>query len=402
MEMNRLFVTQSWRLFAFTACLGLLVSCGNKQKKETAESNEYAVRTLQATSTELNNSYPATIRGKQDIEIRPKISGFITRLCVDEGSVVHKGQLLFEIDAVQYREAVKEAQATVKVAQAAVATARLTYQNKEQLQKQNVIGKYDMQTAANSLASARAQLAQSRASLTSARQNLAYCHIISPSNGVVGSIPYRVGSLVSSSSTEPLTTVSNIDQMYVYFSMTEKQLLSMSREAGNANAALKTFPAVSLKLADGTNYVYKGKVSTISGMIDQTTGSVSMRADFKNPSHLLKSGGSGSIVIPYVAASAILIPQNATVEVQDKRYVYIVGADNKVKYSEITVSDIDDGQNYIVTSGLKVGDRIVISGVAALQDGTLIKPISEAEAAAKIQQATIMGAAQGKQMASKH
>lgn len=401
MEMNRLFVTQSWRLFAFAACLGLLASCGNKQKKDTAD-NEYAVRTLQATSTELNNSYPATIRGKQDIEIRPKISGFITRLCVDEGSVVHKGQLLFEIDAVQYREAVKEAQATVNVSQAAVATAKLTYKNKEQLQKQNVIGKYDMQTAANSLASAQAELAQSRASLTAARQNLAFCHIISPSNGVVGSVPYRVGSLVSSSSTDPLTTVSNIDKMYVYFSMTEKQLLTMTREAGNANAAVKAFPAVNLKLADGTNYAYTGKVSTVSGMIDKATGSVSMRADFKNPSHLLKSGGSGSIVIPYVAASAILIPQSSAVEVQDKKYVYIVGAGNKVKYSEITVSDIDDGQNYIVTSGLKTGDRIVTSGIAALQDGALIKPISEAEAAAKIQKATMMGATQGKQMGSKH
>jgi membrane fusion protein (multidrug efflux system) len=281
------------------------------------------------------------------------------------------------------------------MAKAQLATAKLTYENKKQLQKQNVIGTFDMQTAANSLSSARASLAEAVASLTAARQNLAFCRITSPCNGVVGSIPFRVGSLVSSSSTEALTTVSNIQDMYVYFSMTEAQLLAMTRASGNANAALKSFPAVRLKLADGTVYSQTGKVSAVSGVINETTGSVSLRADFKNPVHLLKSGGSGSVVIPYSATNAIMIPQSATSEVQDKKYVYVVGSDNKVKNVEIAIADLDDGQNYIVTSGLSAGDRIVVQGVASLKDGMQIKPISESEANAKILQAEKMGAMQG-------
>jgi membrane fusion protein (multidrug efflux system) len=395
--MNRLIVDRSLRIMGFAFCLSALFSCGNKQKSMEAD-NEYAVRTLQVASAKIDNSYPATIRGKQDIEIRPKISGFITRVCVDEGSVVHKGQVLFEIDNVQDREAVNEALATVNVTKSQVATARLTYVNKKELRNQNIIGDYDLQTAANSYASARSSLAQAHASLIAARQNLAYCRVTSPSNGVVGSIPYRVGSLVSASITEPLTIVSNIDVMYVYFSMTEKQLLLMTRESGNTNRALKSFPAVQLRLADGTIYSQEGKVTTVSGVIDQTTGTVNIRADFKNPKRLLKSGGSGSIIIPYKANDAILIPQAATSELQDKKYVYIVGADNKVTYSPITVADSDDGQNYIVTSGLKVGERIVAQGIASLKDGMQIKPITEAQAAAKIKQAEQMGAAQGKKM----
>ena len=393
MKMNQLFSIRSMKFSSFVVCIVLLSACGGKMS--LPDDNEFAVRTLVATDAQLSNTYPATIRGKQDIEIRPKIAGFITRVCVNEGSVVRKGQLLFTIDDVQYREAVKEAAAAIGVAKAQLATARLTYQNKKQLQKQNVIGTYDMQTAANSVMSARASLEQARASLIAARQNLAFCRVTSPCNGVVGSLPYRVGSLVSSTSAQALTTVSNIGDMYVYFSMTEKQLLSMTRESGNANAALKSFPAVSLKLADGTVYSQTGRISAISGVIDETTGSVSLRADFKNPEHLLKSGGSGSIVIPYIAQNAILIPQDATNEVQDKKYVYVVDSNNKVKNTLITVADVDDGQNYIVTSGLKSGDRIVVEGVGSLQDGSKIKPISEARAAEKIKEAEKKSEAQG-------
>jgi membrane fusion protein (multidrug efflux system) len=398
--MNRLIVNRSLRIMTFAFCTSVLFSCGKRQGMNLGD-NEYGVRTLQTVSTTLNNSYPAVIKGKQDVEIRPKISGFITRLCVDEGSVVHRGQVLFEIDDVQYREAVKQAAAAVNVANSQVSTARLTYMNKKELFKQNIIGNYDLQTASNTYASARASLEQAKASLIAARQNLSFCHVTSPSNGVVGSIPYRVGSLVSASSAQPLTVVSDIDEMYVYFSMTESQLLAMTRRAGNANAAMKSFPSIQLKLSDGSIYENEGKVSTISGVIDQTTGTVSVRANFKNPKHLLKSGGAGTVIIPYIANNAILIPQDAVSELQDKKYVYIVGRNNKVKYSPITVADVSDGQNYIVTSGLQAGDKIVAQGIASLQDGMEIKPISEAAALAKIKKAEEMGAAQGNMSAMK-
>lgn len=392
--MNRIKLIRLTRIMTFASCALALISCGNKRQGLPTD-DEYAVRTLSVSSASLDNTYPATIRGKQDIEIRPKISGFITRLCVDEGSVVRRGQVLFEIDDVQYREAVKQGIAAVNVAKAQVATAHLTYTNKKELRRQNIIGDFDLQTALNNLSSARANLAQAQASLIAARQNLAYCRVTSPSNGVVGSIPFRVGSLVSSASTQALTTVSNIDEMYVYFSMDEKQLLTMTRHAGSTKSALKMFPSVQLKLSDGSIYSQTGKVSTISGVINQTTGTVNIRADFKNPKHLLKSGGSGNIVIPYTQNNIILIPQSAVSELQDKKYVYIVGSDNKVKYSQIETSDYSDGQNYIVTGGLKAGDRIVVQGIASLTDGAQIKPITEAAAAEKIKKSEEMGAIQG-------
>lgn len=367
-------------------------SCGKKQGG-LPQNDNYPVKAIETSNTSTENSYPAVIKGKQDIEIRPKIAGFITKLCVDEGAVVHKGQPLFMIDDVQYREAVNQAAANVNSANASLATASLTYKNKQELHKQNIIGDYDLQTAMNSLSQAKAQLAQAKASLISARQNLAYCTVTSPSNGVVGDIPFRVGSLVSSSSAQALTTVSNIEQMYVYFSMTEKQLLELTRE--NGKSILASFPQVSLKLADGSIYNQKGRVTTVSGVIDQTTGSVSVRADFLNPQHLLKSGGTGSIVISYNTENTIIIPQSATTEVQDKIFVYVVQGDNKVKYTEIKVDPKNDGQNYIVTGGLKVGDKIVTAGLTKLQDGMVIKPVTQAEYEKSIADAEKLGSIQG-------
>ncbi len=392
--MNRSLTTRALQISVFALCISLF-SCGKKQQGGMPGQHEYAVRTLQPTSIELQSSYPASIEGKQDIEIRPQISGFITKLGVDEGSVVHKGQTLFVIDPVQYKAAVQQAEASVKVAKAAVATARLTAKNKKDLFNQNIIGDYELQMANNDLISKEANLSQAQAELITARQNLSYTNVTSPSNGVVGSIPYRVGSLVGPSNATPLTTVSNIDEMYVYFSMTEKQLLELTRKSGNTVNVLKSFPDVQLKIADGSIYTETGRIETVSGVIDPTTGSVSMRATFKNPSHLLKSGGSGSIIIPYKSDNIILVPQTATTEVQDKKYVFVVGADNKLIDTQITISNLDNGQDYLVTSGLKAGDRVVVEGASTLKDGMDIKPITEEESAAKLKQAAGMGAAMG-------
>lgn len=385
-------VRKLFGVLTLAAGAAVLGACGNKQGG-LSQSNEFPVMTVQTTSSQMEQSYPATIRGKQDIEIRPKIAGFITKLCVDEGSVVHKGQALFMIDDVQYREALNQAVASYNTAKAALATAELTYKNKQELHKQNIIGDYDLQTALNSLSEAQAALAQAKAAIVSARQNLDYCTVTSPSNGVVGTIPYRVGSLVSSSSAQALTTVSNIEQMYVYFSMTEKQLLDLTRQ--NGHSITQAFPEVTLQLADGSTYAQKGHVSTVSGVIDQTTGTVSVRADFLNPDHLLKSGGTGSIIIPRTVVGTIVIPQSCTTEVQDKIFVYTVGNDNKVKYTEIKIDPQNDGQNYIVTSGLKAGDKIVTTGLTKLQDGMEIKPITEAQYKANIEKAEKLGSAQG-------
>lgn len=364
-----------------------LVSCGKKSSSTDAGAEEYVVATVSTSSASGYTSYPATIKGKQDIEIRPKVSGFITKLCVDEGSVVKAGQTLFLIDRAQYVAQVNSAKAAVKVAESSLNTQKLTVDNKRELHKKQIISDFDMQTALDNLASAQAQLAQAKANLANAEEQLSYCTVKSPSNGVVGSIPYRVGSLVGPSMTTPLTTVSNIGEMYVYFSMTEKQLLDMTRSSGNVNAAIAQIPPVELKLSDGTTYPYKGKVETVSGVINQSTGSVSMRATFPNPKHELRSGGTASIILPAEYAGSILIPQKATYEIQDKKFVYVLSQGNMVLSREITVADQNDGQNYIVTSGLKNGEKIVTEGVSMLQDSTVIKPITPEQSAKNFQQA---------------
>lgn len=365
----------------------LLTACGSKSSQMPEANKDFAVETVKTTEADLKTSYPATIKGMQDIEIRPKVAGYLTKLLVDEGATVRKGQPLFLIDSEQYQAAVNSAKAQVRVCKANIATQKLTVENKQALFDQKIISSYDLQMAKNTLESYEAQLAAAQASLQSAQDNLRWCTVTSPSDGVVGMIPYRVGSLVSASNAQPLTTVSNISQMYVYFSMTEKQLLGLTREQGGLSAAISKMPAVSLVLSDGTEYSQSGVVSTVSGVIDSNTGSVQMRATFDNAGLVLRSGGTGSILIPIHQKDAILIPQKATYEIQNKKFVYVVGADNKVQSREIEVLVQNDGQNYVVSNGLKVGERIVIDGVNRLKNDMQINPITPAQAKAAEQKA---------------
>lgn len=365
-------------LFVAAVCvLATLTSCGGSKKGGLPDfsDDEFAVATIGTSSAALQTTYPATIKGIQDVEVRPKVSGFITKVYVHEGQTVSAGQPLFAIDSETYQAAVRSAAAAVNTAKAQANTAKLTYQNNKKLYDSKIIGEYELSTAANGLATAKAQVAQAEASLASAREQLAWCVVKSPSAGVVGSLPFKVGALVSASG-QALTTVSNNSTMEVFFSLSESQILSMSKTNGSVQAAIAAFPAVKLQLADGSIYNHPGKVVKMSGVIDATSGSISLIAHFPNPEKLLKSGGAGSIVVPNDQNSAIVIPQEACSQVQDKIFVYIVTKDNKVKYSEIKVNPQDDGKNYIVTAGLHVGDRIVLKGITKLTDGQQIKPIT--------------------------
>lgn len=358
----------------------ILTGCSNSTSVGEA-SQDFAVMTVETTVADVTTSYPATIKGMQDIEIRPKVSGYLTQLLVDEGATVKKGQPLFLIDSDQYVAAVKSAEAQILVCKANIDTQKLTVENKQMLYDQKIISDYDLQTAKNTLASYEAQLAAAEASLLSANDNLRWCTVTSPADGVVGAIPYRVGTLVSSSSTEPLTTVSNISQMYVYFSMTEKQLLALTRSNGGLGSALKDMPEVGLTLSDGSDYGKKGVVSTISGVIDTQTGSVQMRATFDNSDHILRSGGTGSVVIPSTLEGAIIVPQKGTFEIQDKKFIYVLNADSTVSAREITVLQQHDGENYVVISGLKAGETVVTEGTNFLSNGLKINPITSEQAA---------------------
>ena len=374
------------RLVLLACCLALLSSCG-QGNKGTGSAPEIAVMEVNTTTANLTNSYPATIKGKQDVEIRPMVSGFITKLHVDEGAVVRKGQVLFTIDPVQYQAAVQTAKAAVETAKAALSTQQLTVDNKRQLNQKNIVSDYDLKMAENQLAQTRAQLAQAEAQLINAQNNLSYTEVTSPSDGVVGTIPYRVGSLVSASIATPLTTVADISEMYAYFSMTERQLLELVREGGTIKEILDKMPDVQLQLIDGTMYADSGRVETISGVIDQTTGSVNMRALFPNERNILRSGGTGNVVFPNPLHDVIMIPQSATTEIQDKKFVFTLQPDNTLKNTEIKVFTLDDGKYYYVTEGLKKGDKIAIEGVQSLKDGEAITPITPADKEAEYQKA---------------
>ena len=356
------------KMMMFAAIAATLVSCGGGGGRPQFGDNEFPVVTVGTSSADMQSTYPATIKGVQDVEIRPKASGFIMQINVKEGQTVGAGQVLFVIDNETAQQQVRLAQAAVNTAQQQCNTAKLTYENSQKLHESRVIGDFELQTSQNSYEVAQAQLGQAQASLASAREQLSYCYVKSPAAGVVGTLPFKKGALVSSSNV--LTTVSNNSSMEVYFSVTEKAAMQLQA------AGLQSLPSVKLLLADGSTYGHEGKVTKMSGVIDQATGSVQLIALFQNPQRILKSGGAGTIVIPRQATDAIIIPQSCVSEVQNKKFIYLLGSDNKVKYSEIKVDAQNDGMNYIVTDGLKAGDKYVTNGVTKLTDGMEIKPIT--------------------------
>ncbi|MBQ9216475.1 MAG: efflux RND transporter periplasmic adaptor subunit [Prevotella sp.] len=372
------------KILLFAVATMLLASCGGGGGRPNFGDNEFPVVTVGTSSTTMQSTYPATIKGVQDVEIHPKVQGFITQVNVKEGQMVSAGQVLFVLDNVTYQAQVRQAQASVNTATAACNTAKLSYENSQKLHENGVIGDFELQSVTNQYEQAKAGLAQAQAALASAKEMLSFCYVKSPAAGVVGSLPFKVGTLVSAANT--LTTVSNISSMEVYFSMTEKDVLEMGKTTGGLNGAIQDMPTVQLKLADGTIYGQEGKVTKMSGVIDPATGSVQMIAVFQNPEKLLKSGGSGTVIIPHNNSSAIVVPQSAVSEVQNKKFVYTLGKDNKVQYTEIKVDPQNDGNNYIVTEGLKAGDKYVTNGITKLSDGMEIVPITPERYQQKIQE----------------
>lgn len=357
-------------LLLAVACAALWPSC--EEQKHTVRDREYEAMILEPTDRKLSSVYSASIRGKQDIDIRPKVSGYITEVCVREGALVQKGQTLFVIDQVPYQAELQTAIANVDVAQASVDAAELTTTSKERLYEQNIISEFDLKMAQTTLASERAQLEQAKAKEENARNNLSYTLVKSPADGVLGALPFRVGTLVSPSDATPLTSVSDNSEMYVYFSLTESQVLSLTRRHGSLENALRSMPSIELQLSDGTIYSEKGRIEAISGIIDPTTGSVTIRAKFPNYTRLLLSGGSGNVILPHRQEGCLVIPQSATYEIQDKIYVFKV--ENGVARATIVgVFDISNGKEYVVESGLIAGDTIIVEGVGLLRDDTPVK-----------------------------
>ena len=376
--------------FTFKAMSLLLVaaslfSCQEKAVQQSMP--EYAVMVVEEEPVVVKNSFPAIISGSQDAEVRSNVSGTLIKKHVDKGDMVKKGDLLFEIDHAPYQASYNLATANVNAAKVAVETAELTAVNKTNLYEKGIISEYEKKLADNQLESAKAQLEQAEAQLQTAKINLDYSYVKSPNDGVVGSIPFSEGSLVGPTTLDAITTVSQIDKVNADFSINEKLMLYYTSKGG-VKDILKFMPEVELKLADGTLYEHKGTVTSISGSLDTKTGSASMTASFPNPAKILRSGATGVIFIPREIANARLVPQNATFEMQDKKFVYIFN-DSVTEMREIKVDNLTYEQNYIVTEGLEVGDIIVIEGVgSSVKNGMKMKPITKEEADAKFQKAT--------------
>lgn len=369
MFMNRDYMSKLMK-FGALLCAVCLISCKNQESG--ASEQVYPGMRIRYATAEVTEAYSASIRGRQDIEIYPQVSGTIFRLCVEEGQKVKKGEVLFIIDQVPYQAALRTATANVHAAEAQVETARLDYISKQELFRENVISDYELSMAKNALAIAEAGLEQAKAEEVNARNSLSYTEVKSPSDGIVGTLPYRTGALVTPSMAQPLTTVSDNAQMYVYFSMNENQLRALIRQYGSPEETIRRMPPVDLQLNDGSMYEHEGRIETISGIINPQTGTASVRAVFPNENRLLFSGGIGNVVIPQRLDSVFLIPQSATYELQDKIFAYVVKADGKVSATPLTVAKLNNGKRYIVQSGLKEGDLIVSEGAGLLQDGMVI------------------------------
>ncbi|SDL13031.1 membrane fusion protein, multidrug efflux system [Pedobacter sp. ok626] len=355
-----------------------LQACGPEQQTTQVESiQEYPVTTIERREAIINTEYPATIQGQQNVEIRPKVDGFVAQIFVDEGASVKKGQPLFRINAPQYEQEVRTAAAAIKNAEAEVNTAKMQVEKTLPLVKEGIVSDYELKSANFNLHAKEAALAQAKASLANARTNLGYTQINSPADGVVGAIPYKTGSLVSGASPQPLTTVSNIAHVFAYFSFNEKQFLDFAESFTGKSMAdkLKHFPAVTLLLANGTIYKDKGHMESIGGLINTETGAVNLRAGFPNAEGVIRSGASATIRIPMPVKDAVLIPASATYEMQEKLMAVVVTKDGVVKPIEIEIMDIPSGEFYVVKKGLNAGDQVVTEGMGSLKEGTKIKAL---------------------------
>ena len=367
------------------AAVFFVISCGSESGQGGMPPGQqspqpYPVLELQPRSIVLTSSYPATLEGAQTVEIRPRVQGYITQMRVDEGDLVNKGQVLFELNSEQYEQDVRSAQADIEAAKAGVSTAKDEVKRLRSLVEKEIISDYRLQSAKNALESKQAVLAQAKARLENAQVNLSYTNVKSPATGIIGNIPYRIGSLVSSSIQQPLTVVSDVSKVYAYFSMGERELLEMAQnvsdKGGNKTIQQRVadMPKVNLILSDNTTYSHKGTVKLASGLINSETGSASFRAVFPNPDQVLRSGATGNVQIPVDLDSVIVVPKKSTYEIQDRIFVYTVSDSNTVHSTPISTRTLSTQKLYVVKKGLSANDRIVTAGMGNLKDNTAIKP----------------------------
>jgi membrane fusion protein (multidrug efflux system) len=354
----------------------LLTACGSAPQNAAAPGPvSVPVKTLEAENSTTYQDYPASVQGIQNVEIRPQVSGTLENVFVDEGAFVRAGQLIFKINEQPFIAALNSAMASQQAAQSALTNAHLEVDKITPLVAGNVVSVYQLKTANAALDIAKANLSQASAMVKSARINLGYTLIKSPVNGYISKIPKKRGSLVSPVDIEPLTHLSDIHQVRVYFSLSERDyVIFKSQYPGETiETKIKNLPEVSLLLSDDVVFGHTGKIDMVDGQFDNSTGAITLRASFPNPDGLLRSGNSGKIRLSLKHHGVIAVPQESTVELQDKVMVYALGADNKVQMKAIKI-EARSGTDYLVSEGIDSGERIILSGFGTLQEGTAVRP----------------------------
>ncbi len=364
-------------LGAICLAASILSACDHGKTTPTKPSapQAYEALTLGPRSTTIYSDFPAAIEGIEIVQLRPMVDGYLEKIYAPEGANVTKGELLFKIQNPVYDQAVITARAGVQSAQANVDAARMNVEKVRPLVEKDIVSKYELESAQYTLQSQEAALDQANASLHNAQTNVGYTTLRSPITGVMGSIPYKIGDLISSTTSSSLTSLSRIDQVYAYFALSEKQLLNMSNRIPGTTLQdkLDHLPMVSLVLADGSQYPQRGKLETASGFISTGTGTVSLKAQFVNPTGIIHSGASAIVRLPRTIDTALLVPQSATYQLQDKIFVYLLIEDNRIISIPITATPTNDGKFLVAQSGLKRGDRILINGFN-LKDSTVVVP----------------------------
>jgi membrane fusion protein (multidrug efflux system) len=353
----------------------ILSSCADKSQAPAPAAPVLPVLAITSENTTTDAEYPASIQGTVDVEIRPQVSGNLDRVLVDEGAYVNKGQTLFKINERPFREQLNNALASLHASEAALINAQLEVDKLAPLVQNKVVSDYQLKTAKASQKIAAANIEQAKAMVESARINLGYTNVTAPVSGYIGRLPKKQGSLVSASDVEALTTLSDVHEVFAYFSLGETDFINFKAQyAGNTlGDKIKKLPPVSLILADNNAYPQTGKIDMVDGQFDKNTGAITLRATFPNANGTLRSGNTGKIRLGLQHDDAILVPQSATIEMQDKVFVFTVGKDNKVTKMPITVVG-KSGVNYLIKDGVKSGDQIVLSGIDKLQEGQVIQP----------------------------
>ncbi|RMZ57896.1 efflux RND transporter periplasmic adaptor subunit [Chryseobacterium nematophagum] len=366
------------RIVVLITSIILLQNCTKAAEGSTPSTPpapELPIYTVITSPATIYQEFPTSLEGKSNVEIRSQVDGYLDKIYVEEGAYVRAGQPLFKIDSRSYGEQMNMATANLQVANANIQKAKVEVDRLEPLVAAKVVSDVQLRTAKANYAAAIANASQAKASVGNAKINVGFTTVTAPVSGYIGRIPYKKGSLISRTDPSPLTLLSDISEIYAYFSLSELDFIAFQNKYPGATLEekLKNMPMIELAIADNSIYPEKGKMTMVDGQFDKTTGAISVRAAFPNPNGILRTGNTGRIRMPQLLSNALIIPQESTFEIQDKTYVYVLGKDQKVTSKPVKISGKTDSY-YFISEGLSVGDKIVFTGIGALKDGVSIKP----------------------------